>query len=611
MSFAHPWALVLFPAGVAILLLLQLYRERRRELYAGSLLLWKRVALQVSAPPRSLNLLDPPFLLQAAALLGIAFALAGPAWRGQTAPGRFVAILLDNGPAARATLPGGRRGWEFMEASAREVLDALQSDDRVALLVAAPVPRPLTPSAGVSPDEARSALKQVLPALSGPSPGEAARALLDAARTLGTNDAPPVALAFSLREAPADAGTAVHWTTLGPGGRLNNAALVAVGSERVPEPAADLDAGETEVLVQVRNFSTMAVVGSVAWRALDPEGAVSGSREVRLQASGQAGDAVGVAFRVPGESLPVLEVRWKNEAGPDALPEDDRLVLAPRPQSAPRVRIHGSAPAVELLFRAGAQAVLAELTDPNPVDLQVYVDQVPEQGAPDGARALLLIAPPAAFASFEVGAGTLKYPSVRVGDDDPLTRGFAAGGGGLALPVAAARELEAVANLKVLLQDAEGRPLAARFRLPGNRPGFVLAWAPGDELQKQSTHQAAATLLLRMLREAHGNQEPYAAARAAELERAAAAPLPLDEPAEFGLATGFGVLDIQASDLALGAPQAAAPDWAALLPVAAPRDLPLWPLGVLLALLAWVAELSLGRSRTREGVALGAVPANP
>ncbi|MCZ7645784.1 MAG: BatA domain-containing protein [Planctomycetota bacterium] len=611
MTFAHAWALyALFPLALAALVLLQLYRARRRELVAGSLMLWQRVASQTAAPPRRTLPLDLAFWLQVLILFLLCLALADGAWTATSAPGRRVALLVDNGPSARARKGDGRPVWTDVASAAREILERLGPDDRVALLASAPLPRLLSPEEGLAPADVRAKLDALAPALSSPDADECARALLEEARVFGVAGTPAAALACSPRAAPALVQSLAHaaWRTVGPGPGLPNVALTAVGSEVVPSAAPAEKTAEAEVLVQVRNFGPVEAAGRVRLESLDPRRDLRDERALKLGAAGAPGAIAGVAFRVTGPEFPPLRLAWHPDGAPDALPEDDALTAAPRPVTRPSVRFFGEAPEVAALFEHGLHAERLKPGDARVADLAVFVDRVPAESAEEAARAVLLLAPPAAYGAFEVGEELLKRPKVLAGDPDELTRGFEAGAQGLDLPIAEARSLQPVGDVKPLLRDASGRLLAGRFRLAGARMGYVLAWAPGEELRKREQHLPLAALLIRLLREAQGAREPYAVEPLAARERAGGTPSAADWSAglEPGAAAGVGVLDPSASALALGEPVSGAPDLAALLPEGRPETALLWPYAAALALLALLFELL--RERRPQEPAGSAVP---
>jgi hypothetical protein len=579
MSLAHPVALWLFPAAVAALVLLQLWQGRRREHLAGSLLVWRRVAAQETARPPRHIVLDPPFWLQAGTLLAVTLALAGPSLRAPSPPGRRLALVVDNGPAARARRPDGTRAWEDVRTAAREVLAGLEAQDRVILLPTAPLTRALPLDEGWPPAEALAQLDRLAPALSGPDVEAAWVTALEQGRLFETAaNAAPV-LVISPRPAPsgAEADPRARWHTVGPGPGLANVGLTAFGAELRED-------GGAEVLVQVRSFAPREMRGQVA---LETDGKNPEAQRLALAPGG----VQGVLFRLPAGPLPSLRLTWRGEAGPDALPEDDELTALPRAAGSPRVRFHGAAPHLEDLYREALGAKILALDAPEPADLEVFVESLPP-AKPPANGAYLLLAPLSEFGPFEVLPQVLERPVARLGAQDALTRYMTETPEGLGWFISRARALRQVGDLRVLVQDAEGHVLAARFRLKDGRPGYVLALVPGEQTPRErKLDPALAALLVRLLREAAGLTEPYAVETAAQLERAAGTPLPLDWRPQLDAAgrTGQGVLDPRASALDLGRADAAPPALSGLLPTPRAVTHPLWPWLVCVAvvLLLW------------------------
>jgi hypothetical protein len=597
MTIGNPLALWLFPAAVAALLLLQLWHGRRREWFAGSLLIWRRVAAREPARPPRRIVLDPPFWLETATLLAITLALAGPSVRGST-PARRLVLVVDNGPAARARMSGGKMVWEDVRSAARQVLGGLGSGDRVALAATSPLPRALPPGEGLTEAEALAQLDRMLPALSGPEVEKTWAFALEEARLSGAPEAPVAVVVVSPRAAPNEAGTSPRsvWHTAGPGTRPENVAVTAFG-------AALLDAGGAEVLVQVRNFGGGEVVGQVV---LEPVGGPAlPPQHVRLASGG----VKGAAFRLEGP-LPSLRVAWRGEGGTDALPEDDEVTAVPRAFGPPRVRIHGAAPHLEDLYRGALGAQALPLDSREPADLEIYVEALPPAAWPP-ARAFLLLAPAGEFGPFEVLPEVLEHPVARLGADDPLTRYMRETPEGLGWRIAKARALRQVGDLRVLIQDDGGRPLSARFRLKDGRPAYVLAFVPGEgPRERKLDSPGLAALLVRLLREAAGAAEPYAVQTAAQLE-APGAPLPLSwrpalDPAR---GAGEGVLSVRASALELGTPDKERLDVSAVLPAPQPTVCALWPVLVGAAILLMLVEASLERAKAPRGTPGVASPA--
>lgn len=592
MSLAAPHALWLFPAAVAVLVLLQLYRSRRREVLAGSLMLWRRVAAKEHAPRKRRIVFDRAFALQCAALLCLAAAIAGPALTVGAAPGRHLVLLLDNGPSARAhTNKGGApRAWDACRDAANAFLDQLDANDRVQLVASSPAPRVL--GEGASPAQARARLEELLPALSGPDAQAAWLFALDTARTFDPGgNARAAVLAVSARPAPEAAAGAAWQCVTGEAPRAN-VALAAFGSAVLPAEEGK-EAAASEILVQARNFGPAEVSGRVA---LEVQGSDGKLEEKDARALNLApGAAAGAAFRLEAP-LPALRLTWRSDAGAggDVFPEDDAVTARPREVSPPRVRVHGALPHLEDLYAKALKAKLLAIDAKEAADLEVYADGVPDE-VPAGAHAVLFVAPQAGFGAFEVEGGTLKRPRAHPGEADALTAGMAGSTDGLDVLIEEARVLKAAGDLKALWRDAEGHPLAARFALRDGRPAFVLAFVPGSGPRERLLEgPPLAALLVRMLAEAAGTREPYTVTAAAALERAAGKALPLDWTPS--METGEGVLDAVASALPAGTKDSAKLDAAALPAASAPEEWKLAPWLAALALLLMLAEMFLERS---------------
>lgn len=588
MSLAAPHALWLFPAAVAVLVLLQLYRSRRREVLAGSLMLWRRVAAKEHAPRKRRIVFDRSFALQCAALLCLAVAVAGPALTVGAAPGRRVVLLLDNGPASRAHAikGGGARAWDACRGAANAFLDQLDAHDRVQLAASSPAPRVLGDA--TSPAQARAKLEELLPALSGPDAEAAWLFALDTARTFESgSDARATALAVSARPAP-EAAAGTVWQCVTPESPRANVALSAFGSAVLP---AKEGAAPAEILVQARNFGPAEVSGRVVLEVPGSGGKLEEKDTRALKLA--AGAAAGAAFRLDAP-LPALRLTWRGDSGADEFHEDDAVTARPRKVSPPRVRVHGALPHLEDLYAKGLNAKLLALDDEGPSDLEVYADGVPDE-VPGNARAALFVAPQAGFGAFEVENETLQRPRAHPGEADPLTAGMPASADGLDVVIEEARVLKAAGDLKALWRDAEGHPLAARFALRDGRPAFVLAFVPGSGPRERLLEgPPLAALLVRMLAEAASTREPYAVTVAAAQERAAGNALPLDWTPS--LERGEGVLDASASALPAGVKDSAKLNAASLPVASAPEQWDLAPWLAAAALLLMLAEMFLERS---------------
>ncbi|MBI3832290.1 MAG: BatA domain-containing protein [Planctomycetes bacterium] len=606
MTFEFLGALWLLPVALALLALLRFLRARRREVLAGSLLIWKRVAAKETAPRRRRFEVDRSLLLQAAVLVLMVLALSGPVLAVFKAPGRRLALLLDNGPAARARLSDGKLVMEAVKEEARRVLAELEPNDRVWLVASSPLPGRVGHPAGYGKGRALQLLDEIQPALSGPEPDQAWLFLLESTKG---NDratelplAPAAALAISPRAAPSTATqnlASAKWITVGPGPVLDNSALTAFGAEPIVSDGAK---PAVELLAQVRNFSTKPVQVRVAIEALDPKAKLEGVDAAERTLALAPGEAAGAVFRITQDPRPSIRIACTSIGLTDALPEDDAACAAPRPVRKARVRFHGQAPHVEdLLKESGEAEVLAE-ADTSDADLEVYADTMPTGELPAGASAVLYLAPPQDAGPFEVTGKLLENPAAKLGEHDPLTRGMGETPEGLGFLIPRSRELAQLGDWRPLLTDAQGRVLAARFRLRGGKRGFVFGFVPGDGLPRERKLEPPAlpALLLRLAREAAGSLEPYAVISAAALESRAGKPLPLDwRPGlDEQLKAGTGVLDARASNLAgsLGAPANERFALSALLPAPRPETLELRQYLMFLALVCALLEMWLEKS---------------
>ncbi len=606
MSLAHPYALLLIPAAVAVLIFLQLLRARRREVLAGSLMIWRKVAAQIHAPRRRRIVLDRTFWLQVAVLSAIVLALSDPSLTLTQNPGRNLVVMLDNDTTARARDTQDQPLWRFIVDRAKQHLAELNAADRVALCLSCPDPRRVDGSGGLNPQEAIKALENFGPAL---HPTPAAQAWLfarETGRTFGSNEGSSASvLVLSTRAAPVSANDSRHarWEVVGPGGACRNVALCEFGSTVLTNDSQD--GSDVEVFVQIRNFSSEVVKGSVLLESLKQEPASRKEEAREIPPKGM----VGITFRLASRreaaeqhggriALPVLRISWRSPSGADALPEDDLVIVSPRNVGKPRIRMHGQAEPLRILYQTAEKADFLEPIKDDECDLEIHVEEMPG-GVSGKAKAVLLLAPLSAFGPFEVGDELLDHPLARRGTDDPLITGFIDREEGLEFRIEKARTLKQIGDWRPLILDKENHVLAARFELQDGRPGFVCAFVPGvgkGWREEQDLGLALSTFLLRILREAQGAGEPYAVTRAGDIERKRGQALPLDWRPSIDNKTvqdqteGAGVLDAEASALAFGQPSSEALKQTAILPVVQPVRHPLWPYLVLLALLLLLLE---------------------
>ena len=533
------------------LIIARFFRTRRREVVAGSLLLWKRLAAQQPKLPPRRVIIDASLLLQFAALLAIMAALAAPSWSVGGTHGREVLLVVDNGPLARARNAGGTPLLSDLRQAAELRLKSLKSNDRVFLARSSPTPKLLTPEA-LSPDAAKAKLAEIAPALSGPDAEALWRFCADKAHSLDESGSVRREV-LSLRDGPPNLG--VQWRCIAPSNSaLNNVALVGTGSAFVPNSAG----GVTEVLIRVKNFGAQPVDGSVTLTGLkDTKPAdAAHTRTLHLDAHSDGS----VVFTLDGPAKEALRAQWASSK-PDVLPEDDVIALSPRVANPPRIRfVPASVPALEKLFReVTPPAVIVAPADTADVDLEIRTGNVPE-AMPANAKALMLLSPETGFRSFFEVPGELKNPQPQKDPSDDLVP-FVKSSADSLFAVPRAREIQVTGDMSVVIKDrVSGRPLIARFADERGHPVFLFAFVPGQGLPAdRALEPELAAVLVSLIDRAAGIGEPFAFTTARELEASLTEPLPLawSATADDTAKSGAGVLDESTSNLQLGKPTAA------------------------------------------------------
>lgn len=546
----NSFALWLLPPVLLALLVFRFYRTRRQDVRAGSLLIWRRLALnQPKVRPKRI-VWDLSLLLQAAALTALIAALAAPTLARSGAGGRRILIVLDNGPLSRARLPNGRQLWDFIRDDAGKTIAALNSNDTVSLACAAPIQKVL---ANGGPAAALAALATIRPALSGPDTETLWGFAADKARSHADPESMPQFLIISLRDRTAQPSSDIHWRCVAPANAaIQNVGIVGFGS--LPVLIEGQSQGEVQILVRIKNFSALPVEGAVKFED-DWNGVKAKSEEKPVTLAANSEEAV--FFAVPGNALHPIWISWhRKDNAKDALPDDDTIYALPRPISAPKVRFHGAAPTLENLYRKALDATLLKADSKETCDLEIYTGSVPEN-IDEHSRGLMLLAPESGYRSiFDIGNGVLNWPKPQRDQDDPeLTAGLSDKPEGI-FPIAKACEIRTTGNLRSLLKDsASNRPLVARFADEKGRPGFLFAFVPGSgfALEKPLEPELAA-VLVRAARVAAGAGEPFTLNRAEFAERQTGAALPEDWYTGENKVTlgGMGVLDAEASTLILG-----------------------------------------------------------
>ncbi|HYF49008.1 MAG TPA: hypothetical protein VEJ63_06365, partial [Planctomycetota bacterium] len=521
-------------------------------------------------------------------LAALILALSGPTLaRGSSGRSAFV-LMIDNGAQSRASI-GGTPGIALVRERVRRLLANASSATDVILCRSAPIPT-LVSNEPLSIAQALGELERIEPCISASSVDTAWLFASDQARVRGGETSLPF-LVVSLQNGPSGAGA--RWLCAAPAKiALQNAGVVAFGSAQV-----EADRGsEIQLLARVKNFSAKETRGALTLTrtgSTDP----LGKRELAVPAGSEAT----ATFSISEAEVSALRLEWKSASGADAFADDDVVIAAPQRSSKISVRFHAPLPAVEKLYRSIRAEVLMR-EDARPADLEIYVQRLPEQ-VPDGAKAILLIAPPSGYRSiFDVG-GVIEAPLPQRDEDDSLTRAI---GDKPESSFSAGRSVEIlrIGDFRSLLKDQKsGRTLAARFQ-DNKRTGYLLAFVPGAGMPlERKLDPPLAALLVRMAREAAGLGDPFAAESLSAFEANAGRAMPHDWAAlPDVLKLGGGVLDEKVSALPLGTPSEA--DAAATSALAAGErraDLAPW-LG-LLALALIVAELWLQGGGARSGPA--------
>ena len=529
------------------LVIARLFRTRRREIVAGSLLLWRRLAAQQPKLPPRRVIIDASLLVQFAALLAIIAALSGPTWAVGGARGREVLLVIDNGPLSRARNASGVPLLADVVRAAEVRLRAMKPEDRVFVARSSPTPKLLTPE-GLTPDAALRKLSEITPALSGGDSEALWRFCADTARQLDESGNVRREV-FSLRDGPPHLGA--QWRCVAAAdAQLANVAIVGCGSASVTNSSG----GMTELLVRVKNFSAAAVDGTVTLTGLRE--AKADSKTLHLDSRGDGS----VVFTLNGQPKEAIRVQWSASNGKaDALPEDDALVAIPRVAHPPRVRFaQGSVRALEKLFREiSPPLTVVPPTDTAAVDLEIRVGNVPE-AMPANTQALMLLSPETGYRSYFDVQGELKNPQAEADPSATKLFPFLSSKSESLFALPRAREIQVTGDMSVIVRDrVSNRPLIARFMDEREHPVFLFAFVPGQGLPaERALEPELAALLLSLADNAAGIGEPFSFTTARALEEGRAEPLPLAWTAasEENAVRGAGVLDEGTSNLVLGKP---------------------------------------------------------
>jgi len=447
MSFLHPLGLLALVA-VPVLIVLSLWRWRRREVQVSSLLLWRDVAAQWRQAPhaRRRRQADPLVVLRVAAALALAAALCGLAWVRASRSERTLVLVLDRSASMAGPGVSGAIRWQWARGELERVLARLGPADRVEIVaVPPPVDRPIRPR--LTAAEAVALLRE-----------------------LGPSDAPvdsqeliEVATGAARRQPDAAVIVATDaWLEGLPKGVAVVAGAAAARNRGIVTFAARPTArGTYEVLVGVANAGDKTYEEEVSLRA---DGRSVGAQRVSLKPRGR-GQAI---FDLPLDATTVLEARLDK---PDDIAADNRAWLARRPGG---VRVAWVGDESHYLRRAlsvqpGVEVV--ELPEPpqeavpSGFDFALYYHAVPRKVE---AGNVVAVAPRGAVGSLRPDDLAEAGQAAVVAARDPLMAAVRLDG----IAVGRVRKIAAPQDFETLA-SADGQPLIGRWRQGEARAIYV------------------------------------------------------------------------------------------------------------------------------------------
>ncbi len=355
------WALSLIP----LVVILYMLRARREPRLVPSVMLWERATRDLVArlPMRKLerNLL---LLVQILIIAVIVLALARPSLPLRGFAGDAVALVIDTSASMQATdVPPTRFAAAQQEALA--IVGRLGPRQPAALIAAGVHPRLL-----VDLTTSRAAVISAIRALRPTDTGAALDEAVALAVSLRSDGRPAVAYLFS-DQPPEQQG--VRWVKVGKG-----APNVAITSARTRVDAR----GRTQLMLRVDAF------GESASRSLTVEvdGRVVSQRTVQV--------APGAALVVLVDLSETSGLATARLSGSDALPADDRAVVAVGRDGLPQVLVVGDPdPVLDAVLGAVPTAGVTRMAQATPEEWGrapvVVLDRVPPQMLPPGAYLLL------------------------------------------------------------------------------------------------------------------------------------------------------------------------------------------------------------------------------
>jgi hypothetical protein len=355
------WALLLIP----LVVILYMLRARREPRIVPSVLLWERATRDLIArmPMRRLerSLL---LLVQVLIIAVVVLALARPSLSLRGFAGDAVALVIDTSASMQATDVAPSR-LAVAQAQALALAARLGPRQPAALIAAGPRPRLV-----VDLTTDRGALRSAIRSLRATDAGAALDDAVALAVSLRAAGRPAVVYLFSGR-APQQPG--VRWMKVGAG--APNAGITSA--------SARLDArGRAQLMLRVEAF------GEPASRVLtvDVDGRAVARRDLWV-----APGAPQVVLVDLGEATGLATARL---SGRDALPADDRAVVAVGRAGLPRVLIVGDPdPVLDALLGAVPTAGVMRSPEAPPSEWGrapvVVLDRVQPQTLPPGAYLLL------------------------------------------------------------------------------------------------------------------------------------------------------------------------------------------------------------------------------
>ena len=448
MTFLFPFAWSLLALGVPVVAF-YLIKTRLRRRPVTTLLFWE----QLRPPAQSHSLWRKlrrwlSLLLQLAFLALLAFALARPLARWETAGAGAVVIVLDPSPSMLATDVTPDRWTQALRAARRQV-EALRFSDQCALILADRPPQVLSGWTG-----SRRALEQALDAVRDApgqkgGEGDGIRDALTLARRLAAGRAGGRVVLFSdgVWSEPPDAGlmAGVEWTRFGTDKPVNTAITAFSARRSLVAP------GDFLLAAEVRRFGESAVDGELE---VSRDGHILDVQPVHLE----PGKPWRKTWRDHADGATVFEAHLR-VGGPDQLAADNAATA--RLSAVVPVRIDLVAPpngfldaAVNALPAATWRRVaVGDLDLKGPAALTVFYRTNPPEGFAAGAASLLINPPGSGF--WGEPGGAMEHPLVSDSERESVPLRFV---GLESVALQSAREFHPAPGAEVFAQSF-GKPV--------------------------------------------------------------------------------------------------------------------------------------------------------